>query len=145
MRPGGLQEAHGSFVRNTPSPPPRAQISIETLLILLLFLMVLGISYSAASNIGASAQKTIQASLSRASFNEFSSKLSEACSLGNGNVRVVEVKGEPARLSAEGNGLAFASGAFSSVINSSCEISLLQSQPSKRLTIKNVDGKIEVS
>jgi len=145
MRLSGLRAAHNFSRRTAAFSFFGGQLSIETLLILLLFLIVLGISYTAASNIGASAQKSIQTSLSKTSFNEFSAKLSEACSLGNGNVRVVEVKGEAASFSSEGKFYTFSAGAFSAAANSSCEISMLQSLPSKHFTIKNIGGKIEVS
>ena len=145
MQSTGLQAARVSSTRTATFSLRSGQLSIETLLILLLFLIVLGISYAAASRIGASAQKSIQASLSKTSCNEFSSKLSEACALGNGNVRVVEVKGEPATVYSEGKAYTFSAGAFASAANSSCEVSVLQSLSSKHFTITNKGGKIEVS
>ena len=90
-----------------------AQASIETLLVFLIFLSAFGIVYAASSRLAAGAQSRLDASLSQSSFLEFSSKLSSACSLGNGNVREVEVKGKSASLSSDGKSITFTTGNFS--------------------------------
>ena len=115
------------------------------MLVLLVFLCALAISYSAASRIGAAAQRGIRSSLAQRSFAELSSKISEACSLGEGNVRTVEVGGGPATLFADGNSYSFSEGGFSFSANCSCAISVLQNQPSGNFTIRNSGGKIEIS
>ena len=121
------------------------QVSLETLLVLIVFLAALAISYSIITRLGSAAQLSVAASLSKSSFAEFSSKLSEACSLGNGNVRIVEIKGERALVAAHGGGYSFSAGGFSAAANSSCAITVLQSRPSARFTISNKGGEIEIS
>ena len=123
----------------------RAQASIETLLVFLIFLSAFGIVYAASSRLASAAQSRLDASLSQSSFSDFSAKLQSACSLGNGNVREVEVKGKPALLTAEGNGITFSAGTFSARANSSCEISLSTDSPARSYRIENVNGSLEIS
>lgn len=122
----------------------RGQASVETLLVFLIFLMVLGVAYFAASRIAAAAQQRMGISLSEKSFSELSAKLWEACSLGNGNVRTVKMEGVGANISASGNSLLFSAGGFSAKVNSSCEISggVLNAASAR---IENVGGKLEIS
>ncbi len=133
------------FRQDSPVHPPRGQVSLETLLVLIVFLTALGISYSIITRLGSAAQGSVAASLSKSSFAEFSSKLSEACTLGNGNVRIVEVKGEPALVAAQGGAYSFSAGGFSAAANSTCAITVLQSRPSSHFTISNTGGEIEIS
>jgi hypothetical protein len=121
------------------------QLSLETLVIFLLFLTILGISYTAASRLSASTQAATRIALAKSSFAEFSSALSEACSLGNGNVRLVKIREGEAAVSQKGGGYLFSSGAFSAEANSSCEILVLQEEPSANFRIENLEGKIRVS
>ena len=123
----------------------RAQASIETLLVFLIFLSAFGIVYAASSRLAAGAQSRLDTSLSQSSFSDFSAKLQSACSLGNGNVREVEVKGKEASLSVEGNGIIFTTGSFSARANSSCEISLAASSPARFFRIENKNGMLEIS
>jgi len=137
---------------------PRAQASIETLLVFLVFLSAFGIVYSASSRLAAAAQSRLDISLSQSSFSDFSAKLQSACSLGNGNVRVVEVKGKQATLALAGGGpepaarlpgggggsITFTSGSFSARANSSCEISLTATSPAQAFKIENNDGVLEI-
>ena len=121
------------------------QVSLETLLVLIVFLAALAISYSIITRLGSAAQGSVAYSLSKSSFTEFSNKLSEACTLGNGNVRIAEIKGASATVAAEGNSYSFSAGGFAASANSSCAITVLQSRPSSRFTISNTEGKIEIS
>ena len=125
--------------------PLRGQLSAETLLVFLVFLSIFALAFAAVSNVGAASQKKVEEELSRSSFNEFSSKLHSACRLGNGNVRVVEIKGSPATLSLEGGSLKFSTQHFSSSLNSSCGLSLLQDSPSQEFIITSIEGKIEIT
>ena len=143
-----------------PSPSySRAQASTETLLVFLIFLSAFGIVYAASSRLAASAQARIDASLSQSSFLDFSAKLQSACSLGNGNVREMEVKGKAAALAlAEekigqdahtpgdtGGSIIFTAGNFSARANSSCEISLAASGALRHFTIENKNGTLEIN
>ena len=126
----------------------RAQISVETLLVFLLFLVLLGIAYTAASKLGAASQNQINAALSRETYNELSSRLESACLLGQGNVRVVDVKGEAAALSvAAGSGreLEFRAPHFSGAIKSPCTITGVPSGASRSFTIANTGSGLEIS
>ena len=123
----------------------KGQVSVETLLVFLIFLMVLGIAYFASSKIAGAAQREEAYALSKNSFGEFSSKLSQACSLGNGNVRKVDVAGAPASIRMEGDALEYSAGNFSAELNSSCEISVADGGASNVFLIRNNGGKIEVS
>jgi hypothetical protein len=123
----------------------RAQLSAEALLLFLVFLTLLAIAYAAAGNVGSAAQRKIAASLSQSDFNDFSSKAAQACSLGNGNVRVVELRGEAATISSEGGSILLSAGNFSQAANVSCETDVLQTEPTKEFTIKNRAGKLEIS
>ena len=60
----------------------KAQISVETLLVFLVFLVILGIAYTASTRLGAASQQSINKALSRETFNELSGKIEEACLLG---------------------------------------------------------------
>jgi uncharacterized protein (UPF0333 family) len=126
-------------------PMGRAQASLELLLLFAVFLTLLGISLFSASKLNAAAQKRSELSLAERSFADFSAKLSQVCSLGNGNVRTVKIEGAKAEISEEGNALTFQAGSFAASAASSCEISVQQAAPSDRFTIRNIDGKIEIS
>ena len=121
------------------------QVSVETLMVFLIFLILLGIAYTAASKIGARAQQKISSTISQNSFDEFSSKLEQACALGNGNIRTIQIRGGPAQIRAQENTLYFEANGFSSGKKINCHISILQDQPSGFFTIQNIDGTIEIS
>jgi len=137
----------------------RAQASVETLLVFLIFLSAFGIVYAASSRLAAASQSRLDTALSQSSFSDFSAKLKSACALGNGNVREVVVKGKPATLKTagdeaeqaalapEGTGssLIFTAGDFSARANSSCEIMLSASAPARAFRIENKDGVLEIS
>ncbi len=123
----------------------RGQLSLETLVIFLLFITIFGISYSAASRLGSSTQFAANAALAKSSFAEFSALVSEACSLGEGNVRLVKIRGQPATVSQKEGGYSFSAGAFLAQANSTCEIMVLQGGPSTSFKIENFGGKIQVS
>jgi len=125
----------------------KAQISVETLLVFLVFLILLGIAYTATTRLGSASQKSINTALSRESFNELSSKAEQVCILGDGNVRVVSIKGEAATLTAQGNSLKFetASG-FSDSYPLSCTLDIQQQSPSRTFTVENIGGtKVKIS
>ena len=123
-----------------------AQASIETLLVFLIFLSAFGIVYAASSRLASAAQSRLDTSLSQSTFSDFAAKLQSACSLGSGNVREVEVKGNTVALaSSASNSITFTAGNFSAQANSSCEISLAAGAPSRFFRIENKDGKLEVS
>ena len=126
----------------------RAQISVETLLVFLLFLVLLGIAYTAASKLGAASQNQINAALSRETLNELSSRIESVCLLGEGNKRVVDVKGEAVKLSiAPGNGrqLEFSAPHFSGTIDSPCPISSVPNGAARSFTITNTGASVEIS
>lgn len=120
-------------------------MSFEALLLFLVFLTLLSIAYSAAANVGSAAQKKAAHSLSESDFADFSAKMSQACSLGEGNARVALLRGNKATLSAEGQTLAFSTGNFSATGAFACPLELLQEGPSGFFRIKNTGGKIEIS
>jgi len=122
-----------------------AQASIETLLVFLIFISAFSIVYVASSRLAASAQSRLDTSLSQSSFTEFAAKLQSACSMGNGNIRTVEVRGNPASLFADGNSIVFTAGSFSARANSSCELSLAASSPARFFRIENNNGTLLVS
>jgi hypothetical protein len=133
----------------------RAQSSIETLLVFLIFLSAFGIVYAASSRLAAVSQSRLDTSISQSSFSDFSAKLQAACALGNGNVRMVEVKGKPAALAlaeeegalsgSGGSSIFFTAGNFSARANSSCGISLAGSSPARVFRIENSNGTLLVS
>lgn len=124
----------------------RAQISVETLMVFLLFLVLLGIAYTATSKLGFAADRQVNAALSRGSFNDLSNRMEEACILGNGNVRMVSIKGSPASLSQAGEKqLEFRTPYYANTVNSSCALEVALLGPSSAFTIKNIGGKIEIS
>lgn len=122
-----------------------AQASIETLLVFLIFISAFGIVYVASSRLAASAQARLDTSLSQSSFSEFSAKLQSACSMGNGNTRTVEVRGNPASLFADGNSITFTAGSFSARANSPCGLSLAENSPSHSFTMENKNGVVEIN
>jgi hypothetical protein len=123
----------------------RGQLSLETLLVFTIFISLLGISYTATSKVGEIAQKKMVEELAKRSFEDFSAKLSSACSLGNGNIRTAEIRGDAAKIESNGRGVLFSTKSFSSQSNSSCEITVLQAEPASSFTIENKQGKIEIS
>ena len=139
-------------------PSIRAQASIETLLVFLVFLSAFGIAYAAGSRLASASQSRLDTSLSQASFLEFAAKLQSACSLGNGNVREAEVKGKAATLmlaadgaeqasrahGSAGNSIVFTAGNFTAEANSSCEISIADGGPARSFTIENKNGTLEI-
>ena len=109
-------------------------------------MIVLGIAYTAITRLGSLSQQSINAALSRESFNEFSIKANETCMLGEGNVRVVDVKGESATLVPLGSQqLNFTAPHFWAIYDSPCGFTLQQTGPSKEFTIKNNGGTTEIS
>lgn len=123
----------------------KAQISVETLLVFLVFLIILGVAYTASTKLGAASQQSIGKALSRETFNELSSKIEEACLLGNGNVRIVQVKGQPVSLSASGRALEFTAPDFSTQKEFSCDIDSVPASAKTAFTIRNENGKIKIS
>lgn len=123
----------------------RGQSSIESLLVFLIFLSLLGSAYLASSKLGQAAQRKMDWEFAKSSFADFFSKLESACSLGNGNVRQVELARGQAAIYAEGKAATFTSSSFVAQANSSCELSVIQTGQSNKFTIKNVGGKIEIS
>ncbi|VVC01662.1 Uncharacterised protein [uncultured archaeon] len=121
------------------------QLSVEALLLFLVFLTLLAIAYAAAGNVGSAAQRKISASLSQADFNDFSSKAAQACMLGNGNVRTTKLRGTAATIFAEGSSVLFSTGNFSATANTSCGTEILQAGPAKEFTIRNRQGMLEIS
>ncbi|MFA5930020.1 MAG: hypothetical protein WC861_04010 [Candidatus Micrarchaeia archaeon] len=143
-----------------PCPPhSRAQASIETLLVFLIFLSAFGIVYAASSRLASASQSRLDTSLSQSSFSDFAAKLQSACSLGSGNVREVEVKGTPATLvlasdgakqaplaqGSAGNSIIFTAGNFSARASSGCEITLAAGAPARSFRIENRDGVVEIT
>jgi hypothetical protein len=128
--------------------PRHGQASIETLLVFLIFLSAFGIVYAASSRLAFASQLRLDASLSQASFSEFSAKLRSACSLGSGNVRIAEVKGRQALLSFTGEGersVIFSAGRFSAQANSSCSLVIETDGAASSFAIENKGGKIHIS
>jgi len=125
----------------------KAQISVETLLVFLVFLVILGIAYTASTKLGAASQQSIGKALSRETFNELSSKIEEACLLGNGNVRIVQVKGQPMALSASGRTITFNVGEpeFTAQKDFYCDIDPTPASAKTAFTIRNEDGIIKIS
>jgi len=123
----------------------RGQVSIETLLVFLIFLSVLGVAYAAASKIAAGSQERVQRALSEKSFNEFSDKAAQACFLGNGNVRIVEAEGGAANISADGTAVHFESAHFRGSFSTNCISESKAQQPATRIRIENKEGVIEIS
>ncbi|MCX8174681.1 MAG: hypothetical protein N3E51_00545 [Candidatus Micrarchaeota archaeon] len=136
----------------SPAVPPsknransKAQLSMEAMLVLLVFIVSVGIAYFAVASLGKGAEKSISASLSKASFDELSSKIAEACSLGNGNVRQMQAKGAPMQLRSDGRRLFASAEQFSASREFDCEIWVRQEEPARFFTIANQDGTIEIS
>jgi|SRR3989338_8344723 len=123
----------------------KAQISVETLLVFLVFLVILGIAYTASTRLGAASQQSINKALSRETFNELSGKIEEACLLGNGNVRIVQVKGQAVSLSSSGKTLQFTSQEFSAQKDFSCGIDSAPASASAAFTIRNENGILKIS
>ena len=118
----------------------KAQISVETLLVFLVFLILLGMAYEATTRLGSASQKSINAALSRESFNELASNIGQACLLGEGNVRKVAIKGDPAVLStpaADRKVLHFETPGYTEDYNSSCALDIRQPSPSRDFTVEN--------
>lgn len=123
----------------------RAQLSLETLLVFLVFLSLLALSYSVASKISSASQNKVASELALASANSLSSSIESACIGGNGNVRTVEIKGEKASISSEGKTLFFEAGTFKASRGFDCKISISPATASDSFTITNNGGTIEIS
>ncbi|MCX6772435.1 MAG: hypothetical protein NTV88_01545 [Candidatus Micrarchaeota archaeon] len=125
----------------------KAQISVEALLVFLVFLILLGIAYKATTTLGAASQNSINTALSHESFNELASKIDQVCILGEGNVRVVTIKGGAATLStptAEKRTLHFETPGYTGDYNSSCAIDISQISASRVFTLENIGGATPV-
>jgi len=127
----------------------RAQISVETLLVFLVFLILLGMAYEATTKLGSASQQSINAALSRESFNELVSKIDQACTLGEGNQRMVSIKGDEATLTtpaADKKTLHFDTPLFKQDYDSSCRLTVSKTSPSRVFTVENTDGaNVEIS
>lgn len=122
----------------------KAQISVETLLVFVLFLVLLGIAYTASTRLGAASQQSINAALSRESFNELSGKIEEACLLGGGNLRVVLIKGPAATLSSSGQELSFNTPSLKQPLKkkSNCGLNIEKTGASAEFSISNENGEV---
>jgi len=124
----------------------KAQISLEALLLFAIFLSMLAIVLAASSQIRGMAQNREDRAVSQQAFNDFSTKLSRACALGNGNVRVFTTPGGEADLSQDSSGailFSMLNVSFSAGIP--CQIGGMPSAPSNTFTIENKDGTIWIS
>jgi len=123
----------------------RGQVSVETLLVFLIFLLVLGIVYFGSSRIVGGVQREMDMTLSKKSFNEFAGKIDEACLLGEGNVRQFKTEGRNVTLGVEINqidesGIIYTSGNFSDMATTACEINI-ETDTGNGFQIENIDGK----
>ncbi|MEM4348586.1 MAG: hypothetical protein QXN37_03385 [Candidatus Anstonellaceae archaeon] len=122
----------------------RAQLSLETLIVFLLFVFLLGTSYVTISKIQEKASQRARLEMAKSSFAELSWAIQEACILGEGNVRQVRLYGMQANLSSNGTSYNFSTGKFFAQANSSCQIVVQLQQQSSNFLIQNKNGKIIV-
>ena len=120
-------------------------MSLELLAAFAIFLSLLAVSYIASTRLAAAVESRLRLELAASSFARLSSALERACALGGGNVRAVEISGEPALLSEEGGLLIFTAGNFSAQAAYACPISVLQANPAKSFRVENKDGTLEIS
>lgn len=123
----------------------RGQLSLESLLLFLIFLSLLGVSLAASSRIGSAAQARLSYEKAASDFRLLSEKTDSACALGNGNVRQLELSGPPAAISAEAGELTFSAGGFSAQHSCPCNISVLRGEPAASFSIENKGGQLEIS
>ncbi len=121
----------------------KAQISLEALLLFALFLSILSVALFTSSKIGNMAQNRVNSALARQAFNDFSSKVSSACALGDGNSRSFSA-GSQVALAYEQGRLIF------TMLNNSYSLPLAcdattPGAPSGKFKIENKDGAIEIS
>ncbi|MEM4554286.1 MAG: hypothetical protein QXT25_00345 [Candidatus Anstonellaceae archaeon] len=122
----------------------KAQLSLETLIVFLLFITLLGISYVALSKFQEKASERARLELAKSSFAALSSAIHEACILGDGNIREVRLQGMQATISSNGTAYNFSSGKFYAWASSSCQVEVEYSAPSFDFLVKNKKGKIIV-
>ncbi|MCX8197701.1 MAG: hypothetical protein N3F07_00690 [Candidatus Micrarchaeota archaeon] len=120
------------------------QLSMEALLLFVVFLALLGVSLAASSRISSAAQEKISYEKSAADFRLLSQKAESACLLGNGNLRLIVFSGLPPSISADSQTIFFSSGNFSSNISLPCQISIKASFPKPEATIENKNGALEI-
>lgn len=123
----------------------KAQLSLEALLLFAVFLSVLAIALAASSQVRTAAQQQMDEAFSLQAFNDFSSKLSQACNMGNGNVRVFSSKGGPVEIASGGNAIIFASRGIRHTANVSCTLDIQNTGPSETFRMENTGGTIEIS
>lgn len=124
---------------------PKGQLSVELLVAFTIFLSLLAISYAASMRLASATSARLDIELANSSASQLSSAIGSACSLGSGNVRMVEISGKPATLAYDGSSLAFTAGAFTSQIASPCPFLISNPGPSSSFRVENLDGKIEIS
>ncbi len=144
-------------MRSRPAPPAchpcgnrgscaaRGQLSLELLAAFAIFLSLLAISYLASMRLASATETRLEIGLANSSFARFTSALDRACSLGDGNVRAVEISGEPASVSSEGGLLIFTAGNFSAQASPACPISIIQANPARNFRVENKDGTLQIS
>lgn len=123
----------------------KGQLSFESLVLFAIFLSLLAASYFASSRIASAAQAKTSLALSESSFREFAQQLDSACSMGNGNVRLVKIRGNNATISSINGELEFSSGIFKKSHATPCAVSLQNGQPSSSFRLENKEGTIHIS
>lgn len=123
--------------------PARAQISLEALLLFALFLSILSVALFTSSKISGMAQGRVDEALSRQAFNEFSSKASSACALGNGNSRAFSANSQ-ATLDYRQGGIAFTMLGRSYILPLACPV-FIEKAESGKFKIENKEGRITIS
>lgn len=123
----------------------RAQLSAETLVVLAVFLSTLAVVSLSISHVLSASQHKLDETQSSLTFSDLSNSIGEACFLGNGNVRIVEVAGGPVELSFGDGAMNFSTQAFSSSGNFQCQINIHGSSFDSKIRIENINGAIEIS
>ena len=121
----------------------RAQASAESLVVFLVFISILGIAALAISRIGDAAKTRLDSATLQSSMGSLSYAISQACSMGDGNVRQVRLNA-PTSLVASGKTLRLSNGNSSLEKDFNCEL-LPASLRSDTFTVSNLNGKIEIS
>jgi hypothetical protein len=123
----------------------RAQASLDTMASFLIFISALAVSAAAAFAILSASNARIERDLAQKGFADLSSKINDACAMGDGNMRTISLGSKNNTLESQGSKLLFFSGEYSESVHFLCNVSVESGGPSNSFKIENVGGLIVVS
>lgn len=123
----------------------QAQVSAESLLVLLIFLSSIGIIYASGMRLFSAAKAKLDSATASSVFYELASNLDSACMLGHGNIRRASTQGTAVFLNQTGyKSATFESKGFSSNLTAACGILVKDPIINGTIAVENNNGIVEI-